>query len=440
MTVFWILVEISADLFEALILFSFFNSFLPRRYRSKWIYLVLPFFQTALIYLLNQTPLDQFSTALSAIAIAVALVMVFYSGKVWNEILLTLAFYAVWMASELGLLSLLNAIFPDFIMRVDQPSIDRITAMIVCNLAIFLILKVVQRLALKNAQRVPLRKLLPLFSLPVITILLIISLQSFWVDQTINARFILASVGLIALLFANLIIFDLYNRLYREAEAASQLQLLQQHVAHETSRIQMIENQNREVRQMVHDMKNSLLPLRHQIDRGDVARSGELLARIMEDLGGLQQIRPITGNSLVDTVLANKMDIAKSRQVRIEVKQKLNQEMFLPDVDLCVMLGNALDNAIEATEQVADPDSRLVRLSLMSDKGVVILSVENPVTHALDFQEGRYRSTKPDGDNHGLGLESIRRLAEKNGGYLRIDTKDHHFDLSIYLPNQPLES
>jgi two-component system sensor histidine kinase AgrC len=440
MAVFWVLVEFTTNLFEGLILFSFFDSFLPQRFTRRAVYRVLPFFQAALIFLLNQFVRNPMASALASIVLGIALAMVFYIGNPAPRILLTIAFYAILMVLELGMLSALNVFIPDFIIHVAEPSIERITAIVTIKPLNFLVLRLIQYFGTRGRQEIRFRKLLPLYSLPVLTILLTLSMELFWTDQPTGPRFVLASASLLALLFANFLLFDLYQRLYREGEAESRVRFLQLQMAHDSERIRQIDEQNQEVRRIAHDMKNLLLPVRYHLLQGDVLGGIEVLDQALERLGERQRTVPVTGQSLIDAFLANKNVDALSMDVRIEVHSRFVQPMRVDPMDLCIVLGNALDNAIEATCRVDGAEARKIRLGLICDLGVVLVSTDNPITHPVHVEGGRVASTKPDQKNHGFGLESIHRIAEKYGGQVTIQTPERRFQLSVLMANRAIEA
>ena len=282
--------------------------------------------------------------------------------------------------------------------------------------------------------------MLPLFSLPLITILLIISMQLFWINQPTNARFVLAGFSMVALLFANLLIFDQYHRLFAEAETVSQMNLLRQNLQFEADQIRLLENQNLEVRKIAHDIMNSLLPVAYQLEQGDLVMSRTRLGEIVDHLGDLQQPQIFTGQPLIDTILRYKMVIAREHQVKIDIKSQLAQALHLPDMDISIILGNALDNAIEATEQVAEAARRRILVDLLADKGIFTISITNPISQHVVMQDGQIKSTKQEPGKHGYGLGSIRQLADRNGGHINIESDQHTFKLIIFLVNLPLHA
>lgn len=107
---------------------------------------------------------------------------------------------------------------------------------------------------------------------------------------------------------------------------------------------------------------------------------------------------------------------------------------FIETMDICSIFGNALDNAIEGVEKLADPQQRLIRVAVYTQNVFLIIRVENYCTAQLSVVDGEYRTTKHDKDMHGYGIKSIRYTAEKYGGSVSADCSDNWFHLSVLLP------
>jgi len=428
----WFLIEISANLFEGIILISFFNTFLRRRYEKKIIYWILPFVQAAFTYIINQTSLDTIPSVLLFVSIAIVIAWFFYKGTILQRVLFTIAFFVVWLASEFALLALLNLVFKDFFVHLMEPSIDRLTSIMVCKLGLFIILKIVQQFVPSGENRLPLRRILPLFSLPVVSLLIVFDMQIYWQDQTNISLFVLTAVSTLGLLFTNLVVFDQYCQMQRDAEINKQYQLLQQHLVSEKEQIHLLDEQQQEVRRLAHDVKNSLLPVVNALNQEDPAMAKELLVQILDGFAQSPS-RIETGYSLIDAILSQKQKQSQDRQIRLNVVHHLHDIQRISDIDLSVILGNALDNAIEATAQTEDINRRVISLSLQSEKGLLSIKLKNPISGQLITRNGQYLSTKSDHKNHGLGLSSIRILVEKYQGLMQIDTEENTFSLTILL-------
>jgi len=428
----WFLIEISANLFEGIILISFFNTFLRRCYQNKIIYWILPFAQASFTYIINQTSLETIPSVLLFVSFGIAIAWAFYKGTILQRVLFTIAFFVVWLASEFALLALLNLVFPDFFVHLMQPSIERLTSIMVCKLGLFIILKIVQQFAPSDENRLPLRRILPLFSLPVVSLLIVFNMQIYWQDQTNSSLFVLTAVSTLALLFTNLVVFDQYCQMQRDAEINKQYQLLQRHLMSEKEQIHLLDEQQQEVRRLAHDVKNSLLPVVNALNQEDPRIAKTLLVQILDGFSqGPERIE--TGYSLIDAILSQKQKQSQERQIRLDVAHHLYDIQRISDIDLSVILGNALDNAIEATEQLEDINRRVISLSLQSEKGLLSIKLKNPISGQLITRNGQYLSTKSDHKNHGLGLSSIRMLVEKYQGLMQIDTTENTFSLTILL-------
>jgi len=158
-------------------------------------------------------------------------------------------------------------------------------------------------------------------------------------------------------------------------------------------------------------------------------------ALLVQILDGFTQSpsRIETGYSLIDAIISQKLKQSQDRQIRLNVEYHLNDIQRISDIDLSVILGNALDNAIESTEQMVEIDQRVISLTLQSEKGLLIIKLTNPISGQLIKENGQYVSTKADHSKHGFGFSSIRLLVEKYQGLLRVDTTESEFSLTIIL-------
>jgi two-component system sensor histidine kinase AgrC len=111
-----------------------------------------------------------------------------------------------------------------------------------------------------------------------------------------------------------------------------------------------------------------------------------------------------------------------ARQAGIKLKREfdlLDAKLPIPEEDLCVLLGNALDNAIEASQKVA-AESKTVDLLIRQDKGVFQIRVQNPYAVSPSFVNGSFHSSKGDPQNHGFGIASMKQIVDKHSGNLLI--------------------
>jgi sensor histidine kinase regulating citrate/malate metabolism len=186
------------------------------------------------------------------------------------------------------------------------------------------------------------------------------------------------------------------------------------------------------INQKSHDLKHQLRALR--------GLSPDQLERYLDELEDTVRVYESivrTGNEVLDTILTEKSLTCKERDITLTCVADGEGLGFLNTVDLYAMLGNALDNAMEAVSRFPTPDLRQIEVLVCRRQGFVLLQVVNPYPGALTFREDLPVTTKEDRENHGYGLRSIRHIAQKYGGELCVLDEDGTFTLKILLPIPP---
>lgn len=109
----------------------------------------------------------------------------------------------------------------------------------------------------------------------------------------------------------------------------------------------------------------------------------------------------------------------------------LPKELPIADADLCALLGNALDNAIEAGQKA--PDKRIL-IRMRADGGMLMLWVENSCAQTPMEKDGMFATSKSNGEQHGFGIRGMREIATRNGGTLETRAQGNRFELVACLP------
>ena len=193
-------------------------------------------------------------------------------------------------------------------------------------------------------------------------------------------------------------------------------------------------------RKIAHDLKNQLMPSVLYLQQGKQEKSLWILEQLIETLNDLQKTPDITGFAMIDLILSIKKAKAQTYGIQINVNSLLADPIYVPDPDISVILGNALDNAIEAVAKIEDNNKKMIDVIIRSGRGLFSIKIENPVDHEVNIQNGKIRSSKADDHNHGIGLESVRSLINKNKGFLDLQCENRIFTLSISLKNLPLNA
>lgn len=142
-----------------------------------------------------------------------------------------------------------------------------------------------------------------------------------------------------------------------------------------------------------------------------------------------------TGNPVLDTIITSKQIYCQQHDIHMTVVADGARLGFMETMDICSIFGNALDNAIESVETLADSSKRLIRVSVSAQNVFLLIRVENYFESAVRQEGGEFKSTKKSATGyHGFGIKSIRYAAEKYGGSVSITAEANWFNLRLLIP------
>ena len=146
-----------------------------------------------------------------------------------------------------------------------------------------------------------------------------------------------------------------------------------------------------------------------------------------------------TGDETADYLINSKAAAAEADGVRFQVQVEFPRRTNIRSVDLCAILGNLLDNAIEAARQVENPERRTVALTIRRIHQMLVIKVENSFAGAPVQEKGELKTTKTEGSLHGWGLKSVQTAAEKYDGMVRAGVSGEVFRAVATLSFQGME-
>lgn len=165
---------------------------------------------------------------------------------------------------------------------------------------------------------------------------------------------------------------------------------------------------------------------------GDEEETRKYLLNLNDDLVAVDTVIK-TGNVMVDAILNSKLSLIKSRDIAVKAKAVVPPELKISEIDLCVIIGNLLDNAMEACLQQPEEEERFIRVYIGILKGQLYVSVSNSVGGQIRKSGKSYLSTK-DSPSHGFGLMRVDKIAEKYQGFVNRQNEDGVFATEILLP------
>ena len=217
---------------------------------------------------------------------------------------------------------------------------------------------------------------------------------------------------------------QLFAKLIDRRIAAYQRQLIETHY-------QEVENMYRQMRGWRHDYRNHIQTMKVLASSGDLEGIRSYLDRLDTDLNTVD-LAVKTGNAMADAVLNSKISLAKSRDIPVQVDAHIPVRLKMSELDLCCVIGNLFDNAIEASLALP-PEERLIRVYMDMKGTQLYLSFTNFTAQGKrEKRDGRFLTTK--GEGHGFGLVRIDAIVERLEGYLSRNSEDGAFTTEILIP------
>ncbi len=172
-----------------------------------------------------------------------------------------------------------------------------------------------------------------------------------------------------------------------------------------------------------HDMRHHFALLQGLACKGHIEEIKEYLQTARSDMDAITPIR-FCENETVNLILSAFAAKAKQAGILLTVDVRLPDTLLISDTELCSLLSNALENAIQAPEQIPDSNKRIIRLCMYSKNTKLCIDIRNSYQHEPIFHQGLPVSTK---QGHGFGTKSMAHIVEKHGGVYQFSVKDGWF-------------
>lgn len=224
--------------------------------------------------------------------------------------------------------------------------------------------------------------------------------------------------------------FWLYDFIVRSLSDAYEKILLKKENQYYESQLKNMEQSTAAWKKLRHDLKNHFIVLKGMLDLGEEEEAKTYLDDfIQNEFGNKQEVQ--SGNTAIDSILNYKMLEAEQHSVMLDLDVQIPEQLAVSSQAMSVILGNAIDNAIEAAKET---EERRVSAILQYTKGRLLIQIRNPYSGELHLgTSGEYLTKKAEKENHGFGLKSIKDVVEKSGGVMNIEAKEGRFILTILL-------
>lgn len=191
---------------------------------------------------------------------------------------------------------------------------------------------------------------------------------------------------------------------------------------------------NYEARRFRHDFKNIQIAIESLLTQEKYEEATDLIRQCSHQLDQsvAAKAKFDTGNGIADALLTDKQEKATDYNTTISFDGIIPAETLSP-TDLCVLLGNSLDNALDACKQMPEDADKTIAVSCNCSSGFLFLTVTNPIDHAVQIRGNHIATTKENKTLHGFGLYSLHTIVKKYDGKIHLSATEDSFTISIDL-------
>ena len=194
-----------------------------------------------------------------------------------------------------------------------------------------------------------------------------------------------------------------------------------------------VDNMYKKMRGWRHDYRNHIQMMKALASNGDMEGIKAYLDELDTDLNTVDTVIK-TGNAMADAILNSKISLAQSKDINVSVDAHIPVKLKMSELDLCCIIGNLFDNAIEASMELPI-DQRMIRVYMDMKGSQLYISFTNlPAGKKLKKIGKLFGTTK--GEGHGLGLIRMDGIVDRLGGYLSRNSEDGAFTTEILIPQE----
>lgn len=344
-----------------------------------------------------------------------------YSGTLERHITATVYVYLIIFGIEIMVMSLFEY-KKIFIFKVQE--LHSVYLIICVKVLVYIVSLILseRKFNIKKLRDISALYWIEVVSIPVASLVVIVLL----LNIATGSEQLQILIALLSVTIINIVSFQLYNQIISVMQERNKELVLQKQGESYLQQLKMIQADNKNLSLIRHDIKNHLFMLKSLYEKGEIDSYRNYFDILLSKINKKEEVCK-SGNLVVDSIINYKLRNINDINLYIDVC--IPKKLEISDVDMTVVLGNLLDNAIRA---VKETDRKKLQITMRYNKGRLILQIENAYKNIIK-SKGKLQTTKKEKQGHGIGLESVREVVERYDGIIQIDCKDNMFVVTAIL-------
>lgn len=333
--------------------------------------------------------------------------------------------YVLWMLVEVGTNYMLGKT------GTAEMSYGFIVGNVISQIVMYILVHVLKRCRKSDSlPEISLKYWMRLFLIPLVTIYVIHNTFHLTVQNQRNIFFLITTILMI---LVNYVTFDVYDKLGSQLETEKKNLAYEQQIALCNKQAAEREAAYQETRRVRHDLNGYLVDLKAVIQSGRLDEAESKINAILENNQIYKNEVSRSGNLVIDSLINYKYSLALKEGIDMKCYVFVPEQMSFDGADLCIILGNLIDNAMEAAGNLPE-GQRHMEVSVSQVKESLTIMVQNPYEGKIRRNDrGQLLTSKRDSINHGIGLSSVQRKVDKYNGELLTDYENGLFRATVLL-------
>ena len=299
---------------------------------------------------------------------------------------------------------------------------------LISKLIVLIVIMLISVKKHKSLIGIPFKHTFFLQMIPLSTLVILVLQYNYDYIVTIPTKWAwVLSGAYLLLMLSNIAVFDYMDSLYQNAVDKGKLLASEQIVKEQEKQYTAIQKHYNDIAAFRHNQKNISIGILNEIKEGQI----ESAAAHLQESISLLSAQNIRSAGIIHSIVDIKAEEAKAEGIDFRYEYQSLQKVSISDIDIAVLLGNALDNAIEANLDIEEGE-RFIELLITVRNSNLIIYIKNPVKDTVNVQ---HLISKKSGSAHGFGVVSMRQIVERFNGDIVFACRSGVFEVNIVLPN-----
>lgn len=432
----WYLIEFTVNFIQVFIIFKIFELNYDRRLRLKYSVEAAIVAMTAILCLLNYSITIELNPFiyLSYILLIYVFSIFIFQGNIFSKAVTTFLLIAILGICELSAAVLISSISGLDLKLIQEQNFGRLEVMIISQTIVVYIYMFMK----KKIDKEKLNLLSNMYYFLVGSILFLtvtVIVMVIWMygnikidNESVNNNLVILTL---CVSLISMVAIALTNRIIKDMEEKHKNELELQQMKMEHTYFSDVNSVLEEIRILRHDMRGELAIIHgyNELNQRDKIRKH--IEKKLQEMD-IQLLPQIDSDNIITSFLNFKLKEARAKNIDVSIQSSLTEEneIYIDKEDICRILNNIINNAIEACMEC---DKKYINLYIDVVENCIIIKSENPYKGEINKEDGKILTIKKDKTKHGYGLKSIRGIAEKYGGFMNLNYGNNLFILEVQM-------